>query len=111
MTAGIVNGKADVTFEEPIMNAEVKNRSSVEITDSCNCFKFCLPCFGKKVVKKDPRSETAAKTMELMQATIPSQPTISTPRHSSTSMVRSPKMETLSHPHISVDVHIETGDQ
>lgn len=60
MTAALVSGKVDVN--KPTVHAtgaRAEARSSVEVKDSCNCFKFCFPCFGKKTEK---RSDTDRRT-------------------------------------------------
>jgi len=36
-----------VDIDHPTAEAKAKARTSVEIHDSCNCFKFCFPCIDK----------------------------------------------------------------
>ena len=73
MTAGLVTGSAtantDVRFDRPEANLNVgKVRSSVEITDSCNCFKWC-PCIGgRKIVKQ--KQDNHIGTVEIARSAL-----------------------------------------
>ena len=68
MTASLVSGKVDISVEKPVLKttgAKVVGKSSVSVKDSCNCFKFCMPCWGKKNKRQersdaDDRVDTAA---------------------------------------------------
>ncbi len=111
MTAGLVTGSAtantDVRFDKPEANLNVgKVRSSVEITDSCNCFKLC-PCIGgRKVVKQ--KQDNHIGTVEIARSALEDGPV---------SSLAAKKKELhpdwnkpISHPHITVDVHVSSGD-
>jgi len=111
MTAALAAAKVDVN----VPNAEVnlsgvkEMRSSVEVSNSCNCFQNCFPCFKKKP-KSDPRriqerSAREHRTIEIMQSAL-----APAPASARNDIVRSPKMDTLSHPHMTVDLHIDCGD-
>lgn len=67
MTANV--GLSNVAPSD-IVHGEAHAHSSVEVHDSCNCFKFCFPCFGKKVVKKDPRAVRNSRTAEIARDAI-----------------------------------------
>lgn len=108
MTAGLITGKIDVN--DPRATANASARSSVEISDSCNCCKFCFPCFGRKV-KKDPRDIRIDRTTEIMREAfrIPE-----TPRNTNSGrLVRSPGMENMgdAQPRVSIDIHVDSGGQ
>lgn len=74
-------------------DASGRARSSIEVKDSCNCCRFCFPCFGKKAAKKDPRKESDTRSLEIMRRAQESQMDI----YSSVSrtIVRSPASENL----------------
>lgn len=105
MTAALASAKADIRFDRPKAEAKAEARSSVEINDSCNCFKFCLPCFGKKKVKVDARRYDAdRRAMEAAHAAL-------APKPSDDALVRSPRIDNLSQPHVTVDIHYDSGNQ
>lgn len=126
MTAALASAKADIKFDHPKAEAKAQARSSVEINDSCNCFKFCLPCFGKKKIRKDSRAMQAdRRTQDAAQAVLSGDPfsprgggfdfvtlehAPETPK-STDRILRSHGIENLSQPHVTVDVHIDTGSQ
>lgn len=105
MSAGLVSAKVDVPDARVNLSGVQEMRSSVEVKNSCNCFQNCFPCFGKRVKKEDPRKIRNQETLEIMKNALESQPS------SSARVVRSQGMEDLSRPHISLDVHIDCGDQ
>ena len=106
MTAALVSGKIDVN--DPRATANATARSSVEINDSCNCFKFCFPCFGRKV-KKDPRDIRIDRTNEIMRDAFRLPET--TRNTDQGRLVRSPGMENMgeAQPRLSIDIHLDTG--
>jgi len=107
MTAALANAKMDIN--QPKATANASARSSVEFTDSCNCCKFCLPCFGRKVKKIDATVERNNRTTEIMREAF-AMP--ETPRNIAGTIKRSPGMESFpeSHPRLSVDIHIDSGE-
>jgi len=53
--ASLVSASANMDVDHPVVHAtgaKASARSSVEIKDSCNCFKFCFPCWSKKTEKQ-----------------------------------------------------------
>lgn len=100
MTAALVSGKVDVPDARVDVSGVKEMRSSLEVKNSCNCFQNCFPCFGRKARKIDPRSLKAQQFQEAVRTVFPGDGT----------MVRSPNMDGLSSPHLSVDVHIDVGD-
>ncbi len=109
MTAGLVTGKADVTFDHPKATAKAEARSRVEVNDSCNCFKFCFPCCYKK--EPTPYQARTRRTMEIAQTTLaqPAQPSPPVRPPSNDELVVS--FPAHANSHVSVDVHIDTDSR
>jgi len=98
MTAALAAAKVDVpvNVDHPeLKGAEVHSR--VQVTDSCNCFKFCLPCFGrkKKVIKSSERDTRVADTASTTLYQDHSPRHELTRRNSATDIVRSPVTDKL----------------
>lgn len=86
--------RLDINVDNPKVNAtgvqaSSKARSSVEVKNSCNCFKNCFPCFGSK--EKDAYEEQQEKTKELARKSFSSAEIHPDPRR----MVRSPGFDPL----------------
>lgn len=99
MSASLVSAKVQVDKPDiKASGAEVHSR--VQVSDSCNCFKFCLPCFGrkKKVVKQSDTDMRVAQVASRMDT--------------DDSIVRSPASENV-HRHnnqiqnVTVNVHCD----
>jgi hypothetical protein len=104
MSVGLSSAKVDIPDARVNLSGVHEMRSSVEVKNSCNCFQNCFPCFKKKP-KKDPRSIREQKTVEIMRSALAPAPVPSDGR-----LVRSPNMDTVSHPHMSIDIHIDSGN-
>ena len=107
MTAALAAAKVNVDIPNTDVNVSgVKEmRSSVEVKNSCNCFQNCFPCF-KRRAKHDARKIREQRTIEIMQSALAPVP----PTSARNDLVRSPKIDAISHPHMTVDVHIDCGD-
>ena len=105
MTAALAAAKVNIPDAEVNVSGVKEMRSSVEVNNSCNCFQNCFPCFKKKP-KNDPRSIREHRTIEIMQSALAPAPHLPEDAR----IIRSPKIDHLSHPHVTVDVHIDTCD-
>lgn len=71
MTANV--GLANIAPSDTV-HGEAHAHSSIEVKDSCNCFKFCFPCFGRKIKKEDPRKLRNSRTLDIMKSAIAADP-------------------------------------